>query len=911
MEEEKEEKAAPAPARRRGRPPVANPKQKRRRVAAAEEEEDGPTYPDPDDVDDNPVLLPRYLPSRLPSPSLFAHVLHHLSTFRLSQAPLQAALQTSSSTLSWVLKRKYQFKALGVVKGMREWMSDRDRQLVRLCCLGLREKWPRGAGGEEKGRGGEGKEREDGSLTGPWLEPVHVRAVLERVAPTVACEELALYVRQELSVERKQLVEDALAPWLLQVEAEWKRKRLAAELAAAKAATAELEALVPALPNNEGVKEEGGAASKARTGRGRRPARRASAHVNYVEVGDSSDDDVLVAGVQRAEEKRDDSWQQAEAEQPEEEESEEDRDSSLSDSSPSSQSSPKQAVKRRGYRRYSHEDAALTRDLQPSVVAAHPSPFTDKAWSIADLPLQPFNPAVYAHPDYSTLTFYANSTPLTLLPFIAASAESSTFLHAGGPITALAYAPAGSPTHSPASEPHFLATAHSHSIHLSPYRWRGRGVVALWRVDGDSPRLVMAITHDRGDVLAMEWFRAGVWEPEEEIEPGMGRERRLGVLALACSGGSVEVVMVPHPREEWKEAQAVELDALPHVSLPLPPLSRDLPLPAPVPTALTFSPHPSPPYLAVGASNGSLLVYSLRSMIPANAGPPPPPSHHLLPRLGHQPLRSLRWSPVNPYHVLMGTGDGYALIVDLRRPHLPLYHHSLTTDGPITALHWPACRPDLFLAAAGPAIRSCSLLSVADRAPLMLRGLQHVPVSPTAVCWGMAVVEDGGGVGGGEGGGEDGGGVVVTVAVWSDGTVAAVREEARGMGKAGAVGRGGGSSVGLSVTTRKWRPGRGGEGVKGEGEEEQGGGGEGEGEGELEVLNGCPAAWGGGKKGGLREKRMRMRPHRWGAKRVERGVVDDGVAVMAVAVNPNVVYPRCIASGGLMGVVRLQRLGTL
>ena len=200
----------------------------------------------------------------------------------------------------------------------------------------------------------------------------------------------------------------------------------------------------------------------------------------------------------------------------------------------------------------------------------------------------------------------------------------------------------------------------------------------------------------------------------------------------------------------------------------------------------------------------------------------------------------MRFSPVNPHHVLLGTGDGYALLLDLRTPHFPLYHLSLSME-PVAALYWPACRPDLYVAATASSVRSHSLLLRPDRA-LSLRGLPALPVAPYSTCWALAVVEDAGNA------------VLFTAFAWSDGNVHAVSHAWDDMEKDGR-----GRSAGLSVT----RPRPGAEG--------------------LEVVDGVEVALGNGRNRSLRESRIK---EAGSAMKAEELALDDRLAMRAVAANP-------------------------
>ena len=841
------------------------------------------TYPDPADTDTNPLLLPCYLPSILPSPHLFQHVLHHFGRFHLRFTGLANAIHTTSGTLSAVLHRKYAFKAIGVVKGIREWMSGRDANIARLIAADIKQRWAskqrQQEAGDERKEQPETKEAKEGEQEQEeaidWEHPAFRKEAVEPLLPDVDSGlkygPLMDFLRHRVSVAKKQKVEDMLVEYIGRLEAEREQQ-----------SAIEHEAVVKreaAVENKDGSESRHAAEAAPLNARGR-PKRVNSAHY-YNEEALAGEDLSADAHDERKEGLQDEDVQLEELEMDETKETEDDEDSVKAEGDSDARRMTKK--RRSGSRPSTGGGYLYPVSDEPRWPARHPfqSPLSRPAWSIRPFVTHPFDAASSMTSATATLSFQASGTHVTLQPFTAISSPSSTstdapslLLHAGGSIDAMAWAPVGSPAVSPSAATHYLLVAPSHTKYRSFTPCSGKGVLCLWRVRQQlNATLVLAIEHDRGGVMDLRWYPRGVWQEE-----GSGEGRgRLGVLAVGFTDGSVVVLAVPHPLPDEVGARVLQLTSLPHVVLVPPPLDCRLPLPVPVPTSLAFSPHASPAYLAIGQSHSAVVVYALSCLDPASSSPLPAPSFHLTPRLGHQAVRALTFSPANPHQLLLATGQGDILVIDLRSPFHPIAAIPGHTSEPMTALHCLSSRPSVLVTASRNRPRLHFLLQEAgDIRVAPLRGLSSLRSGTqrqdAGTCWCVDVLED------------EERGATLAVCGWSDGRVDVVgwrtaeseldRPQCR-------------------IRRLCWlgwtRP---------------------DDEGQRRLLLGE-----GGTSQQLTGRTKINLPELDNEQRVELSGVemalDEQLAVHHVRANPNVVFPRQIAVGGLAGIVRIQQVSDM
>ena len=726
------------------------------------------TYPDLADTDTNPLLLPCYLPSLLSSPQLFQHVLHHFGLFGMRFAVLAEGIGTTSGTLSAVLNRKYLFKAIGVVKAIREWMSRRDQRIARLIATDIQQRWPRNQQQQPVPADESKDDMQTDSEQQPidWEQPAFSKEAMEPLLAELGSGLkyglLMDFLRHRMSVTKKQKVEDMLMEYIKRLEAEWDARQAAGQQKVKKEKAVRVK--------KESRPQQTQESALLRTSG--RPERANSQHY-YNEAAlageeasdEMQDEDVHVDFItaETAEEAEDDEDSESEGERVKDEEEEE------GSTQKKKKKKKKKKWKKSEPRASSGGGKVYSVNSQRRWVTRRPfqSPFSKPSWSLQPFVTHPFDAASYSA---SALSFLASSEPVTLQPFTStlsrssassSSAAPSLLLHAGGSIDAMAWAPVGSPSVSPSTATHYLLVAPSNSKYRTYTPYSGKGVLCLWRVEQQAEAtMALAIEHERGGVMDMRWYPQGVWQEEGSGE-GKGR---LGVAAVGFTDGSVVVFAVPHSLAAEAEMRAVQLASLPHVVLVPPPLDCRLSLPVPLPTSLAFTTHESPAYLAIGQSHSAVVVYALSCFDPASSSPAPAPSFHLTPRLGHQAVRGLTFSPVNPHQLLLATGQGDILLIDLRSPFHPVTSIPAHTSEPITSLHWLSSRPSSLLTSSRNRPRLHFLLHEAgDIRTLPLRGLTSLRSGTqrqdAGTCWSVDVLED------------EAGGSTLAACGWSDGRV--------------------------------------------------------------------------------------------------------------------------------------------
>lgn len=137
--------------------------------------------------------------------------------------------------------------------------------------------------------------------------------------------------------------------------------------------------------------------------------------------------------------------------------------------------------------------------------------------------------------------------------FEGAEAGRGAAMFCGGPVTSMAWCPQRPATSMAATMQHFaLATVPTPDLpHLLCRSYTHPGLIQVWGCPGTKsaappvPTFLLGIAHDHGTVWSLVWCPSGSEEePEEEPEASLPR---LGLLAAACSDGTVLVYTVPRP----------------------------------------------------------------------------------------------------------------------------------------------------------------------------------------------------------------------------------------------------------------------------------------------------------------------------------------------------------------------------
>ncbi|XP_063849782.1 uncharacterized protein LOC135094008 isoform X3 [Scylla paramamosain] len=138
--------------------------------------------------------------------------------------------------------------------------------------------------------------------------------------------------------------------------------------------------------------------------------------------------------------------------------------------------------------------------------------------------------------------------------FDSTAAGQGSAMFCGGPVTASAWCPECPPGSLASNMQHLaLATLSSPDMkHQICHSYSHRGLIQLWGCPGPAtrepptPRFLLGLGHQHGTVWSLAWCPSG---SEEAAPPGLGESPlpRLGLLAAACSDGTVQVYAVPRP----------------------------------------------------------------------------------------------------------------------------------------------------------------------------------------------------------------------------------------------------------------------------------------------------------------------------------------------------------------------------
>ncbi|KAG7213536.1 hypothetical protein KM043_002796 [Ampulex compressa] len=138
----------------------------------------------------------------------------------------------------------------------------------------------------------------------------------------------------------------------------------------------------------------------------------------------------------------------------------------------------------------------------------------------------------------------------------------STFF-TGGPVWALAWLPIPAPMYSKENE-QYLAVSTHHTMEAEytvGKAYSGKNIIQIWNLGhfnyksnkvSKPPSLSYAIAHNNGTIWCLEWCPSGCYQDKNLFNydsTEIKSTRRMGLLAAACSDGSVYVYSLPFPDE--------------------------------------------------------------------------------------------------------------------------------------------------------------------------------------------------------------------------------------------------------------------------------------------------------------------------------------------------------------------------
>ncbi|XP_046574621.1 general transcription factor 3C polypeptide 2-like [Haliotis rubra] len=235
------------------------------------------------------------------------------------------------------------------------------------------------------------------------------------------------------------------------------------------------------------------------------------------------------------------------------------------------------------------------------------------------------------------------------------------------------------------------------------------GVVQMWdfgeltchNTSTPDPKLAFSIGHDYGSVWQVCWCPRGVWEePIVTLDNTQEDLPRLGLLALACSDGTVRVFSVPHPQflEATSEVyfppeEHMQRERTPPIYKALPCLTLTNRSNSDTGSCLCIDWQKAggSQYILAGYSQGCVQVYDLLTTSPllrvlANTGESILPSRAFPAHL--RAVTGCAWSETIPSCFSTAGRDKVVMFWDMNNPNRP-YDKWMTSDmGMMTGIKW-------------------------------------------------------------------------------------------------------------------------------------------------------------------------------------------------------------------------------
>lgn len=156
-----------------------------------------------------------------------------------------------------------------------------------------------------------------------------------------------------------------------------------------------------------------------------------------------------------------------------------------------------------------------------------------------------------------------------------------------------------------------------------------KGLIQLWDVGNleknyltKAPKLALAIAHENGEIWDLTWCPSGCWEEVVDLQNDAFKKSgnklpRLGLLAAACSDGTVKIYSIPHPCCLGKNENILPVfKSKASIVLVSPQDGPNISCSPTICTKISWQRTSSHSHLAAGYGNGLICIWNLMSSSP-------------------------------------------------------------------------------------------------------------------------------------------------------------------------------------------------------------------------------------------------------------------------------------------------------
>ncbi|XP_022103592.1 uncharacterized protein LOC110986205 isoform X2 [Acanthaster planci] len=321
------------------------------------------------------------------------------------------------------------------------------------------------------------------------------------------------------------------------------------------------------------------------------------------------------------------------------------------------------------------------------------------AWTpLSQSESSPYLPQVQESVHFTLGGKEAGQEPSSLALFQTSSSEAGTGqslnLFVGGPVWSMAWCPhpAGATTESEYAVISCHLSPKDH--HYATKTYVGPGAVQLWSFSGlqepqSQPKcqLVCCMAHEYGCIWDLKWCPSGCWQAGSADPSALSR---LGMLALACSDGSVRLVNIPTADcvEKLTDARLSPTVLRMQPSVTLRPQHQALSATYGQCWCVDWAPDSGHTKIAAGFSRGTVAVWDLLSQSPLLRVSGPDGVYALpycLFEAHDTRVVSLSWCPYDANFVATASFDRCVKFWDVRTPEVALASY---LHGPYTSCKW-------------------------------------------------------------------------------------------------------------------------------------------------------------------------------------------------------------------------------